>query len=115
MKCPIRSYPRYDIEAPFEVTTDFSAKAVGAILSQVQDGRERFLGSVARKTTKFEANYGSVKGELAAVLMALRRWEHLLRYQPFILNTDSAALKYLKTLKDPRGIWFRWLQDTILK
>ena len=111
MKRPIRSYPRYDIEAPFEVTTDFSAKAVGAILSQVQDGRERFLGSVARKTTKFEANYGSVKGELAAVLMALRRWEHLLRYRPFILNTDSAALKYLKTLKDPRGIWFRWLQE----
>ena len=111
MKRPIRSYPRYDIEAPFEVTTDFSAKAVGAILSQVQNGRERFLGSVARKTTKFEANYGSVKGELAAVMMALRRWEHLLRYKPFVLNTDSAALKYLKTLKDPRGIWFRWIHE----
>lgn len=111
MKRPIRSYPRYDIKEPFEVTTDFSAKAVGAILSQVQNGRERFLGSAARKTTKFEANYGSVKGELAAVMMALRKWEHLLRYRPFILNTDSAALKYLKTLKDPRGIWFRWLQE----
>ena len=78
MKRPIRSYPRYDIKEPFEVTTDFSAKAVGAILSQVQNGRERFLGSAARKTTKFEANYGSVKGELAAVMMALRKWEHLL-------------------------------------
>ena len=107
----VRSYPQYDNPNLFQVTTDFSAKAVGAVLSQVQNGKEMFLGCTARKTSKHEKNYGSVKGELSAVVMALRRWEHLLRYRPFIINTDSSALRYLRTLKAPTGIYFRWLQE----
>ena len=27
------------------------------------------------------------------------------------MNTDSKALKYIQTLKQPSGIWFRWLQE----
>ena len=111
LRKPIRSYPRYDVTEKFQVTTDFSAISIGGVLSQVQDGQERYLGSVARKTTKYEANYASVKGELAAVIWCFRKWEHLLRYRPFILNTDSSALRYINTLKQPSGIWFRWLQE----
>ena len=110
-KRPIRSYPRYDIPAKFQVTTDFSATAIGAVLSQVQDGQERFLGACARKTTAHEANYGSCKGELAAVVYAFRKWEHILRYRPFILNTDAQSLKFLKTMNNPKGIFFRWLTE----
>ena len=110
-KKPLRSYPRYDLPALFEVTTDFSATAIGGVLSQQQDGEEKFIASAARKTTKFEANYGSVKGELSAVVYCLRKWEHILRYREFVINTDSAALRHLKGLKDPRGIWFRWLSE----
>ena len=40
-----------------------------------------------------------------------RKWDHILKYRKFILNTDSRALKYLQTLKQPTGIWFRWLQE----
>ena len=40
-----------------------------------------------------------------------RKWDHILRYRKFILNTGSRALKYLQTLKQPTGIWFRWLQE----
>ena len=110
-KKPIRAYPRYDLDAPFQVTTDFSAKALGGVLSQEQDGQERMIGCAARKCTLHEKNYPSVKGELAAVIYAFRKWEHILKYRRFRLNTDSQALKYLKTLKQPSGIWFRWLQE----
>merc|ERR1712082_337350 len=31
--------------------------------------------------------------------------------RPFIIYTDHAALKWLKSMKNPRGIFFRWLQE----
>ena len=108
---PIRGYPRYDLPEPFILTTDWSKKAVGGVLSQVQDGAERMIACVGRKCTKHEANYASVKGELAALVFAVRKFEHLLRYRKFIVKTDSSALKYLRTLKTPTGLWFRWAEE----
>ena len=108
---PVRAYPRYDLDSPFLVATDYSAQNLGAVLSQVQDGKERFIAAAGRKTTKYEANYGSTKGELAAVVFALRKFEHILRFKRFILFTDSGALKYLTTMKNPRGINFRWITE----
>ena len=108
---PIRSYPRYDLEELFELTTDFSAENLGAILSQIQGGKERMIATAGRKTTKFESNYGSVKGELAAIVYGLRKFEHILRFRRFIVNTDSGSLKYLQSMKDPRGIQYRWLTE----
>ncbi len=35
---PIQAPPRFDLDEPFQLTTDFSSKAISAILSQVQDG-----------------------------------------------------------------------------
>ena len=108
---PLRSYPRYDVPEPFQVTTDWSQKNIAGILSQVQEGQERFIAAHGRKCSKHEANYPSTKGELAAVIAMCRKWDHILKYRKFILNTDSRALKYLQTLKQPTGIWFRWLQE----
>ena len=38
LKCPLRAYPVYESPHPFILDTDFSAIAVGGVLSQVQDG-----------------------------------------------------------------------------
>ena len=111
LKDRIRAYPRWDISDPFILTTDFSSEAIAAIVSQRQDGEEKFIAAAGRKTTKYEANYPSVKGELAAVIFAVKKFEHLLRFRKFQIVTDSAALKYLKTMKSSRGIWFRWLTE----
>ena len=107
----IRSYPRFDISDPFILTTDFSSGAIAAILSQMQEGEEKFLAAAGRKTTIYERNYASVKGELAAVIFALRRFEHVLRFRHFKLLTDSAALRYIRSLKQSKGIWFRWSME----
>ena len=40
---PIRSFPRFDIDDPFQISTDWSRDNVSAILSQVQDGKETML------------------------------------------------------------------------
>ena len=110
-KSPVRGYPVYDRKIPFEVTTDFSAGNLAGILSQVQGGQEKFIAATGRKTSPHESNYGSTKGELAALVHCLRKWEHILKFAPFIVNTDSAALKHLQTMKNPKGIFFRWLEE----
>ena len=50
---------------------DFSQTAVGAVLSQEQNGVERFLGVKGRKCRPYESNYHSSKGELLALCYAL--------------------------------------------
>ena len=67
-KCPLRAYPVYDSEHPFILDTDFSATAVGGVLSQVQGGSERFIGCYSKSCDAAQANYPSFKGDLLAVI-----------------------------------------------
>jgi Reverse transcriptase (RNA-dependent DNA polymerase)/RNase H-like domain found in reverse transcriptase len=108
-EAPLRSYPQYDSEEPFILDTDFSKTNLAAILSQKQDGEEKFIGAGARKCNRAEQNYPSHKGELAAVVMGLRKFEHILRFKPFVLRTDSRCMQFLDSLKEVRGIYARWL------
>ena len=68
-RAPILAYPQFDTTEPFILDTDWSqdANAIGAVLSQVQDGKERVILYGAKKMNQSQANYAPVKGELAAV------------------------------------------------
>ena len=106
---PIRAFPDYSSPNPFQLSVDFSAENLGAILTQEQDGQEKLIAVAGRKTTNYEKNYHSTKGELAAVIYGLRKFEHILRFKKFILYTDNSSIVWLRTAKKPRGIIFRWL------
>ena len=109
---PIRSYPQFEEDSsPFELTTDWSKNNLSAILSQKQDGSERLIAVFGRKTTPGESNYPPWKGELSAVIYGMRKAEHILRYKPFIVNTDASALVHLRSLKSLTGILARWMQE----
>ena len=54
---------------------------VGAVLSQEQHGKERFLGVKERKCRVYESNYHSSKGELLALMYGLQKFNHLLRWK----------------------------------
>ena len=111
-KRPLRSYPLYGEDSEkFEVRTAFSSQNLGAVLEQVQDGQKGFIAAIGRKMTKGEKNYPPTKGELAAIMYALWKWEHILRFQPFRLYTDHQALKWLHSMKAPRGIYWRWIAE----
>jgi len=68
---PLRAVPDFEGIEPFELTTDFSDKAISAILSQRQGGVEQFIGVAARKCTSGESNYPSYKGEMCAVIYGI--------------------------------------------
>ena len=106
---PVRGFPDYESPNPFILDTDWSSTNMAAVLSQLQDGSEKFIGCVAKKCSKTEENYPSHKGELASVILGLKKFEHILRAKEFTIRTDSRCLEFLNTLKDPRGIYARWL------
>ena len=83
LKSPIRSYPLYYSENPFIIDTDFSSLAVGGVLSQVQGELERFIGCFSRSLNSAQNKYLAHKGELMAVILALRKYEHILRAKKF--------------------------------
>ena len=109
-KAPIRAFPQWNSEHPFLLQTDFSGLGLGAVLSQVQNGKERLIAAASRKASKYERNYSSFKGELAAVIFGVRKFHHMLCGRKFVAITDHAALKHLATLKEPRGITARWIE-----
>ena len=106
---PLRGFPQYNTEHPFILDSDFSATNMACVLSQVQDGKETFLGCTAKKCDKAQRSYPSAKGELAAVILGLKKFEHILRAKPFIIRTDSKCVEFLQTMKEARGVYARWL------
>ena len=109
---PIRSYPLFgEDQEMFTVNPDWCIEAIGVVLEQEQDGQVRFIAAAGRKTTPGERNYPPTKGELSAIIYALRKFEHILRYKKFVIYCDHMPLQWLKTMKNPKGIYWRWLQE----
>ena len=105
---PIRAYPRFGEDEPmFSVNPDWCMDAIGGVLEQ--DGH--FIAAGGRKTTPGERNYPPTKGELSAIIYMLRKFEHILRYKRFIVYSDHQPLQWLQRMKNPKGIYFRWLQE----
>ena len=84
LSAPILAYPRFRSTEPFILDTDWSqeAGAIGGVLSQVQDGKERVIAYGAKKMSSSQLNYTPGKGEMAAVLHFVQHWSYYLRYRP---------------------------------
>ena len=109
LKKPIRAYPQYKSEEPFILDTDFSGIAAGGTLAQVQEGQEKMIGCFSKSLDSAQSKYPAHKGELLAVILGLRKFEHILRARKFLIRTDSSAITFIQGLKEARGIWARWL------
>lgn len=112
MNTPILAYPDFKSKEPFILDTDWSLEnnAIGAVLSQVQQGRERVICYGGKKLSPSQASYPSTKGELAAVIIFIEKWRYFLQHRPFKLRTDNAALKWIHSMEAPKGMIQRWLQ-----
>ena len=102
------TYPIYDSRHPFILDTDFSAIAVGGVLSQVQNGAERFIGCYTKSCDSAQSNYSLFKGKLLAVILGLSKFEHILRMKHFLIRTDSSAITFLTSMRESRGMFAHW-------
>ena len=106
-QAPVLGYPSPD--GQFILDTDASNFAVGAVLSQMQDGVERVLAYYSRSLDQAEKNFCVTRKELLAAVKASRHFHPYLLDRSFILRTDHAALRWLINFRSPKGQIARWL------
>jgi transposase InsO family protein len=95
----------------FVLDTDASNFAIGAVLSQVQNGVERVVAYGSRALDRREQNYCVTRKELLAVVYFMRLFKQYLLGARFRVRTDHAALSWLKRTPDPIGQQARWLEQ----
>ena len=104
-----------DYSRPFIVQTDWSNRGMGAVLAQLDDDKkERVIAYASRSCSPAEANYSSYKGELCAVVWAVKTWRRYLVGRELHIVTDHQPLHWLMTSKELTGQHARWalqLQD----
>ena len=105
---PILAFPM--MKEPFILYTDASLTAMGAVLSQVQDGQERAICYASKAFSKAQTRYSATKRELLAVVNFTRHFKHYLLGQKFTIITDHRALQWLHNFKDPDALTARWLE-----
>ena len=106
---PILTFPTPEDE--FVLDTDASSEAVGAVLSQVQDGQERVIAYFSRKLHKAEKNYCVTRQELLALVTALKQFKQYLYGRRVKVRTDHASLRWLVHFRNPEGQLARWLEQ----
>ena len=94
----------------FLLDTDASDTGIGAVLSQVQDGKEHVIAYASRTLTKAERNYRVTRRELLAVVTFLQHFRPYLLGAPFTIRTDHGALAWVQKFKEPEGQIARWVQ-----
>ena len=108
---PIMAYPQQG--KMFILDTDASQYAFGAVLSQLQIDKsgnevERVIAYASKKFSDTERMYCARKRELLAIVNAVKHFEVYLRGPTFLIRTDHASLKYIKTIKDLPAQFYRW-------
>ena len=84
-----------DLTIGFDVFCDASKIGLGCIL--MQDGK--VVEYLSRQLKPHEVNYPTHDLELAAVVLALKRWRHYLMGHHCDIYTDPKSLKYIYSLK----------------
>ena len=98
-----------DAYSPFILTTDWSQRGMGAILSQVgKDGEEHPVCFASRSCNPAEQNYSSFEGECLAVVWATSHFRPYLFGNSFHLVTDHEPLKWIMTTTKLTGKLARW-------
>ena len=105
---PVLGYPNR--EGRFVLDTDASQCAIGAVLSQEQDGKEVVLAYGSRHLTASEKNYCVTRKELLAIVWFSEHFKHYLVGHKFLLRTDHHSLRWLFRFKEPEGQIARWLE-----
>ena len=105
---PILAFPC--LKEPYILYTDARQFAMGAVLAQVQDGKERAICYASKSLSKSQTKYSATRRELLALVTFTRHFRHYLLGQKFTIVTDHSALQWLHSFKDPDGITARWLE-----
>ena len=108
LSSPVLAYPDPNLE--YILDTDASLDGVGAVLLQVQDGRERVISYYSRTLSAAQRNYCVTRRELLAVVKAVSYFRPYLYGKEFRIRTDHASLLWLCRRTTPSAQVARWLE-----
>ncbi|KYO45131.1 hypothetical protein Y1Q_0007420 [Alligator mississippiensis] len=92
----------------FILQTDASETAVGAVLTQEEEGIERPIVYASRKLSAAERRYATIEQECLAIRWAVDHFRYYLMSREFKLVTDHASLRWLSTAKTDNARITRW-------
>ena len=98
---PILAHP--DFSQPLILDTDASDIAIGSVLSQKIDNKERVLAYASRTLSKAERKYCVTRKELLALVYFVKYFRHYLYGREFTVRTDHGSLRWLMNFKNPEG------------
>lgn len=104
----IMAYPLE--EGEFFLDTDACDVSTGAVLSQMQGGRERVIAYASHTLNRAERNYCVTDRELLAVKTSIEHFKHYLLGRRFTVRSDHQALKWLFSLRQPKSRTARWIE-----
>ena len=107
---PILSYPtRY---GKFILDTDASHEGMGAVLSQIQEGKEKVIEYASKKFSKAELQYCVTRKELLSVYTFVLEFKHYLLGRPFLIRTDHKALTWILNWDNPNTSQYcKWIAE----
>ncbi|KAI6789405.1 hypothetical protein KC331_g215 [Hortaea werneckii] len=99
----------FDPKLPIQVETDASDMAIGACLTQENDGQRHPLAYYSRKMAPAELNYDIHDKELLAIVAALMHWRVYAEGAPgLIILSDHKNLTHFTTTKQLTRRQVRW-------
>ena len=113
VSAPVLGYADYT--QPFIVETDGAGTGLGAVLSQVQNGRTRVIAYASRGLRGSERNYSkfsSMKLELLAMKWAIcDKFRDYLLGSQFTVFTDNNPLSYVMSSAKLKAVEQKWVAD----
>ena len=107
---PVLSFPTPTEK--FILDTDASHDAIGAVLSQVQNGKEKVIAYASKRLTQSQRQYCITRKELLAVYHFVTYFKHYLLGRKFIVRTDHRALCWMLSWKNPNTSQYcRWKEE----
>jgi len=100
-------------EDPYRVEADSSGKAIGAVLSQCQEGVWKPIAFLSKALNETERNYEIYDRELLAIMTALAEWRHHLMgaVHDFEVWTDHQNLAYFRKPQKLNHWQARWVTE----
>lgn len=109
-EAPVLAFP--DPKSEFILDTDASHEAMGAVLSQVQNGEERVIAYASKKFSKCEMNYCVTRKELLAVYTFVIQYRHYLLGRKFRIRTDHKSLTWMLNWEKPNSSQYcSWIAE----